>query len=58
MFSARDIQDAVDMNATISNRSDRHILHKHGYGYHQRREKGVLTAEDLPKRLKSDQKCK
>ena len=57
-FSCRDIQDAVGMNAAISNRSDRQVLYDNGYEYYHPRKKGVLTVEHLPKWLKLDQRCK
>lgn len=56
-FSSQDIQTA-SCSTHLSNRTVRRVLKKHKYGFYQCRKKGILTKEDLTKRLKFAKKCK
>lgn len=57
-FTSTDIQNMSGFDQQISNRSVRRVLNKHGYGYYQCRKKGMLSREDLQKRLQFARKCK
>ena len=37
---------------TVSSKTVRHLLHRHGYKYIQARQKGILTEADRERRLK------
>ena len=57
-FSSRHIQNDCGLQHEVSNDTIRRCLKKHKYGYFQCRKKGLLTKEDLVKRLKFAKKCK
>ena len=57
-FSSRDIQNDCGLQHKVSNDRIRRCLKKYKYGYFQCRKKGLLTKEDLVKRLKFAKKCK
>ena len=55
--SSKDIQVASSIS-NVCNRTVRRVLKKHGYGYYQCRKKGMLSKQDLGKRLAFALKCK
>ena len=56
-FCSRDIQNDCGIQRKVSNDTIRRCLKKHKYWYFQCRKKGLLTKEDLVKRLKFAKKC-
>ena len=54
-FSSRNIQSDCGLQHKVSSDIIKRCLRKHKYGYFQCRKKGLLTKEDLVKRLKFSQ---
>lgn len=57
-FTSKRIASEAGLSGSVSNKTIRRCLNKHGYGYRQSRKKGLMTAKDRENRVSFCKKVK